>query len=254
MSNPLETMRRPGFPEETKDENSYRAVIEYIGDAAAIAAAGVTEGMLWPPYPGRITSARAHPIEGTSKAILTVIVELKAGSDDAPMQDTGDLMETHEEKDWVSVSRSLYQHPEFIVGGAGTYALTDQDVVDIKAWENEQDANLKALFQIQFEGGFRELSDNAIKFAQGLNLGVENWTDRAPLLRKTMTYKNGKGPADNAGQKESPDVSASLIPDGYEWIRETDRTVKRGGQQTYVREIEWIGAKKVLIDRDQIFW
>lgn len=253
------SLRRPGFPKETIDDTSYRTNIEYVGIYTDLRAAGVQVGNLWGEYPGRVSVANLEPIEGTDRGILVVTVEAKAGSADYPLNAEGDLQETFEELDWVDVQRSLYEHPKFAVGGGGDYELTEDDVVNLKKWENEPSTVLKKAFkfsEISASGGTSEaeLSDNAKMLAKGILRGIEYWPDKAPVLRRTQRYKNGPGPSSNAGQKDDPDGFTGLKPAGYEWINNTDRCTHRGGQKTFDREREWTGAKKVLIDRDEIFW
>jgi hypothetical protein len=256
---PILRFRRVGFPKETLDEGSYRNVIEYIGPTDELS--GVVEvGIKWGNYGGLVTSAFGEPIEGTDHSILTVMVERKFDSADYGDGGVGVKQETNYEIEWVDVQRPLKEHPAFSDGGPS--ALTKADLVELQAWEDEPDVDQKALYKFRpaglgfVQGGapyYRELSDNAKLYAKGRLLGIEYYIDKAPVARKSETYAGGPPPEADAGQKQEPD-GFDHLPLGYEWIRTADRGIRRGGQTRWDRNIEWTGAKKVLIDRDEIFW
>ena len=255
------TLMRPGFPKESLDENSYRNTIEYVGKYSDIQAANCRVGIQWGDYPGRVQSAVAEPIEGTDRAILTVIVERKFEQADYPGSNTGTKTETNEEIDWVDVQRSLYEHPAFQVGGGGAYELTNEDVAAIKAWEKNPNPEYKKIYTYSKDGyktgvsaSSPTLTTNAKMFARGLESGLEYWVDKAPVVRLSEIYSGGPPPEGSAGQKEDPTGILGDIPAGYEWIRTADRGVRTGGQTKWKRSIEWVGAKKVLIDKDEVFW
>jgi hypothetical protein len=43
-------------------------------------------------------------------------------------------------------------------------------------------------------------------------------------------------------------------PIGYEWLKTADRSISQGGRKRWQKIEEWTGAKKVLVDKDEIFW
>jgi len=259
---PIIQYRRVGYPKETLDEGSYRNVIEYIGPTDELS--GIVEtGMKWGDYGGLVTSASGEPIEGTDYAILTVVVERKFDSADYGDGGQGQKQETNYEIDWADVQTPMLEHPAFRNGGGGAHELSKPDLLELKAWEDEPDVDQKALYKFRpagmgfNQGGgavyYRELSDNAKLFAKGILMGIEYYIDKAPVARKTETYAGGPPPEGTAGQKDEPSGFDGL-PSGYEWIREADRGLRRGGQTRWERTIEWKGTKKVLVDRDEIFW
>lgn len=263
MSESIYRYMRPGFPKEGLSESGYTNTIEYVGPYIDIRAAGCDVGITWGSYPGLVTSASAEPIEGTDYAILTVVVERKFASNDPDSSEkTGDLAETNEEIDWVDVQRSLFEHPEFRVGGGGTYELTNEDVAAIKKWQEMPSVGYKKDYiyvtgrMEDWSGGSEgtaTLSTNAKMFAAGIEQGIEIWIDKAPVVRKSETYVGGPGPKGKAGKKEDP-TGVDKVPTGYEWIRNGDRNLHRGGQTRWQRDIEWIGAKKVLVDTEKVYW
>jgi len=85
-------------------------------------------------------------------------------------------------------------------------------------------------------------------------MGIEYYIDKTPVARKSETYAGGPPPEGSAGQKEEPPDGFEGLPTGYEWIRTAERVLRRGGQTRRDRNIEWTGAKKFLVDRDEIFW
>ncbi|MEO5915335.1 MAG: hypothetical protein ABIS50_13965 [Luteolibacter sp.] len=248
-------LMRPGFPEERLGEDSYLTVIEYVGLIADLSAASPPNGTTWGEHPGVVSDQSIKPEEGTDYGKLTVTVERKF-SNDSSGGDNGTLQEVTTEIDWLTVQRSLYQHPKFIIGGGGTYELTNEDKNEIERWEAETNVETKSIYQYRGDDGLPigfPLSTNARMFARGIELGCDPYDDKAPIARVSMTYVNGPGPVGHAGQKETPSGIPNL-PTGYEWVRATDRSVKSGGQLKWQRDIEWTGEKKVLVDKDETFW
>ncbi len=243
---------RPGFPKETLDEGSYRNVFEYVGPSEELDNI-VEIGMKWGSYPGLVVYGAAEPIDKTEYSILTVIVERKFDSADYDSA----KQETNFEIDWVSIQRPLIEHPKFRVGGGGTYQLTETDIIELRAWEDGTDTEKKAEYKFkpkyELSDYYQDLSTNAKMYAKGVVLGIEYFNDKAPVARRTEAYAGGPPPESNAGQKETP-ANFPGLPSGYEWIREADRGLRRGGQTRWNRDIEWLGAKKVLVDRDEVFW
>jgi hypothetical protein len=96
------------------------------------------------------------------------------------------------------------------------------------------------------------LSANAEKFAKGIELGIETYEDYAPVVRRSTIYANGIPSNSTAGQKEdAPEVEGK--PEGYEWRKQADRAIQNG-QTRWDKSEEWIGAIKVLVDKDEIFF
>lgn len=248
---PIYNQRRPGFPQESTNATSFLTTIEYVGLESDLRAASPLQNEPWGTYYGIVSDMNLELIPGTDHAILTVRMEAKFSN-----QGIGELQDVNEEIEWVSVQRSLYEHPEFSINGSGSHKLTSEDIAAIKKWQEMPDVALKKEYKY-YKGasdkdGEETLSTNAKMFARGIELGVEYYVDKAPVARRSETYANGPGPVTKCGQKDSPDVSN--IPSGYEWVRETDSSVKAGGDSKWSRSIEWIGADEVLVDVDDIFW
>lgn len=258
MADPLTNYMRPGFPKESLDDSSYRSVIEYVCPFDEVAGR-ISTGQTWGDHPGVVKSAELEPIHGTSPllAILAVIVERKFDTDEDGSP-TGELAETNYEIDWVDVQRSLYEHPSFAEGGE--YALTSEDIENIEAWKLNPYPDYKKDYVYSKTGydspltaDSPELSDNAKMCAVGIQKGIDYWVDKAPVARKSETYVNGPPPQAEAGKKDTP-AGFPNLPSGYEWIRSADRGLMRGSQFKWSRDIEWMGAKKVLIDSEKIYW
>lgn len=255
MADALAAYIKHGFPREGANGGSYKTDIEYSGPTSSLYAGGVVIGNEWPPYQGTVTVASIAPIEGSSThSELIVSVERVFDSSDYSTG-SGQKTETNYEIDWVDVPRSLFEHPKFRVGGSGTYVLVETDVTDIEKWTKEPDATLKSTYKYQSETAVIELTTNAKMLAKGILLGIENWVDKAPVARQSETWVNGPPPEAEAGLKVEggPDGFPNL-PRDYEWIRSADRATRRGDQNKWNRDIEWLGAKKVLIDSENVFW
>lgn len=248
------TYKRPGFPRTENTERSYRNVIEYVGPQSTLEAQQPAQNETWGGYPGRVASSTINPLEGTDQAIMRIVCEYQyseASNGGGQGASTGEV--TYE-TDWELFTRPMYEHPEFTIEGGGTYTLTSQDISEIEQWKNETDVDLRKVYKFDSDSGEVTLSTNGKMFARGYELGQETFEDYAPIVRVTTTFTDGGGATGtDVGTKDNP-PSAANGPSGYEWRKTADRDIRTGGQTRHERVEEWIGAKKVLIDRDAIFW
>ena len=250
--------RKPGFPKDSEDEGSYGVIIEYVGLDSVLRPAMPGIGDAWGEYDGRVTSVSIDPEPGSLYSTLTVSCSSKFDTSTSE-QGTKLENETSYEIDWVDVQRSLFEHPVFAAGGARE--LSSEDKSAIESWKNNPDTDYKPIFIYVQDGDYSEgvtsldpeLSTNAKYLATGILKGIEYWVDKVPIARRTDTWVNGPPPAGSAGQKEEP-IGFPNLPPGYEWIRDADRALRAGGQNTWSNETSWIGSRKVLIDVDEIYW
>jgi hypothetical protein len=245
------TYKKPGFPKTSNSESGYTTTIEYVGPTATLAAAEPGARTAWGDYPGLVKSSTMEGEEGAAFSQLTVVVEYEYDSSAA----TGSAREVTTEIDWMPFLRPMLEHPEFRIGAAGTYALTSADYTAIEAWKAETNPATKAAYAYYDPDTNTsiELSTNAQKYAKGIELGQETYEDFAPVARKTTTYVLGPPSSTTAGLKDTP-TGITGLPTGYEWRKSADRAIKAGGQRRWERHEEWIGAKKVLTDKDDIYW
>jgi len=249
------TFKKPSFPKTEKTENGTATTIEYIGPSGTIDAALPKVGDAWGGYEGSVTSVTTTPTELGGYTDATVMVEITIDNDNAQ---TGSLRSISYEIRWVNVERSMFEHPQFTIGGGGTNELTEGDIWDIKHWElPENKRENRELYEYVPEGGgdfsVVALTTNARLFARGLELGQETWTDKAPVATKISEYVGGPPPSTDAGEKQDP-VGVPNTPSGYEWRKETADSTRAGGEVRWTLTEEWIGAKKVLVDKNTIYW
>lgn len=160
------------------------------------------------------------------------------------------------EIDQVQIEKSLKQHPTFI-------SYTSADWQAVSAWENEQDPALKAAYQYYLRDKDSETVGSILTltgttttgqkaYARLRLLGAESYLDFAPVVRRTTKYRGSAAPSSaDAGQRTT---APSYAPAGYEWLKTCDRVSKQGTKSIeWVRQEEWTGARKVLIDKDEIF-
>ena len=247
--------KKPGFPQTGKSENSTITTIEYIGLSSAIDSALPEVGDTWGDYPGRVKSVRFNPTENALYTDATVSMEATIDNETI---ETGTLRSISYEIRWVNVGRDLFEHPQFAIGGGGTNELTEGDIWDIKHWElPENKRENRELYEYVPEGAgyfsVVDLTTNARLFARGLELGQETWTDKAPVATKISEYVGGPPPSTDAGEKQDP-VGVPNTPSGYEWRKETADSTRAGGEVRWTLTEEWIGAKKVLVDKNEIYW
>ncbi len=244
-------LKKFGFPKITEAENGYGTTIEYIGDHARLAAARPKTGLIWGEYAGLVSRTTLTPQE-TTESISELVVELEFSyAQDKDPNQQGEQVSKIYEIEWVSVSRSMKEHPVFRSGGE--YALTEDDHVDIAGWENEADSVLKKEFKYKDINDIETtLSDNAKKYAQVTTIISDQYEDFAPVVRVTTTYADGIPPRGSAGEKDNP-PSFTGGPSGYEWRKSAERSVRSGKETRWDRVEEWIGADKVLIDRNKLY-
>ena len=247
---------RPGFPRVSEDEKSVRTSLEYIGTESVVYAAAPDRNDIWGLYPGYVKSVEWEPLDLTEYGILTVMVEQLF--DQTFELATGTKQSTVYEIDWADNQKSLYDHPQFVAGGG--FELTSKDVESLKKWQSDEGtAEMKSkYYYVSDQSGTGELvydllSDNAKMFARGIQLGIEYWVEKLPVLRRTETYVNGPPPTGEAGLKDDPGDFPGK-PTGYEYLRSSDRSLKASNERKWNRDTEWLGAKTVLIDAAQIFW
>ena len=246
-------LRKPDFPKFSNNERTKTVTIEYIGEDTDLVEPEV--GDEWGDFDGTVSSVNKNPIHGTVTLLAEMTVTVESSYDQGDGEVPGEALEVSYEVEWVMFQRSMYEHPAFAVGGGGTFALTSGDIAAIEAWKNETDVDLKSAYQYLPSPTAAEheyLSDNAIKFVTGIELGIETYEDYAPLVRKNTIYAKGLPATSTAGQKEeAPEITGK--PTGYEWRKQADRATQNG-KRKWDKSEEWIGAIKVLVDKDQIFW
>lgn len=260
---------RPGFPRRSNSSTGDLTEIQYVGPASALKATTADEvstgvyglrpiaGQAWSPYTGRVSVSEYEPLPGTSPeyGVVTIVCEIAYGTGSS----AGTEQETTYEIDWANISRSLYEHPKFRPGGGGTYELSDSDLVDLQLWQNEPDSDARKAYQFYKRdkngapvGILETLDTNPAVLAEYLLKGVEFYDDYAPIARKSTTYAGGPPGTSDAGAKDTP-LGFSNLPAGWEWLKTADRALRSGRQTKWVRTEEWTGAKKVLVDKDNIY-
>lgn len=249
---------RPDFPKVVEDGSGKKTALEYIGPYSTLSSAKPAKGAAWGAYAGFVESTEISEITGTDYGILSVNVATPTIDEEGGGGTvTGSISTVRFEVEWVVFSRSLYEHPVFAIGGGGANALTSKDYAAIRLWENNDDEVKKGEYKYvpnpNAPDTFDTLSTNAQKFAKGLQLGQQNWEDYAPVIRKTTTYVGGLPGFSQAGQKDNP-PSFSGGPTGYQWKKTADRAVQSNEDFDWDRVEEWTGGKKILIDKDQVFW
>jgi len=242
---------RPEFPKKELTEQGVTTRIEYIGDSATILAALPNVGDAWGDYVGQVKTVTLEPTEEVDISIALVTVDQTTDNTDI---EPGEKVSESYEIRWVTVERSMYEHPQFAIGQGGLSELNESDIYGIERWQApENEKELADLYQYKEKGYIENLSANARLFARGIQLGLETYEDKAPIAIKISEYVNGPPPETTAGLKEEPD-DVPNIPAGFEWRKETADSTRAGGQLKWTLTEEWQGAKKVLFDREKIYW
>lgn len=277
MSDAFASYIRPGYPRRSNSDSGDRTEIQYVGPASALKLTTADEispgvsgtrpvaGQAWSPYNGRVSISEYEPLPGTNPeyGIVTIACEIAYGVSSGV---TGTAQETSYEIEWVEVSRPLAEHPKFRVGGGGTYALVESDLVQIQQWREEQDTAQRALFNYYARdkngvpsSTLSNLNSKQIVYCKFLLAGVETYTDFAPVARKSTTYVGGPPATSDAGSLEggpTPTDPSGFpnLPSGWQWLKSADRSLRSGGQTRWVQTEEWTGAQKVLLDKNDLYY
>ena len=251
---PLIDYLRPDFPKVATDATGIRRTYLMRGPTATLQPLIPAINNTWSDgY--KVTNTHREPI-GTSSWSDVTVETLQAFEQAVTTQETSQEYPFWE-IDQVQIEKSLLQHPRFI-------SFSTADWAAVTAWEGEMDNALKAAFQyylrdkdgaptgtVQALTGTTSAGQKA--FANLRLLGVESFLDFAPVVRKTSKYFGDAAPnSADAGQKTAD--APTYAPSGYEWLKTADRVSKQGLRgNEWLRQEEWTGARKVLVDKDSLF-
>lgn len=157
------------------------------------------------------------------------------------------------EIDWTQNEKQLKQHPVFA-------DFTADQFNQLEMWDKETDGAARIAFQFWVRdkdgavvGSVQTLDSDQQKYARLRLLGVEAFLDFAPIARKTSRFSGNTTPeTSDAGQKSGSDPFTD-VPEGYEWLKIGDRSAKQGEGSDWMRVEEWQGARKILLDKDELF-
>lgn len=248
----------PGSPEDIKDVTGALKRFVYRKDSSTLTTNRPAAGDDWNGLEVRRTSL--VQVGRSTTWELTV----DAANDDAAPSTLGSAAVSNQEfpvleLDFEPVERSLRQHPGF-----SSFVEADFQALDL--WIAETDSEQRRIFKYWKRdsegaktGTIQTLSttispvNTQQQFASLYLLGVETYTDYAPVARKTSLYKGtGKPTSADIGQVIVGDPFTG-VPSGYTWLKRADRAVKQGRGFTWTRVEEWIGAREILVDKDEIF-
>jgi hypothetical protein len=249
-----------GWPRKRTDTASRGTEYAYVGPYSTLSSNLPKPQDIW---------ADGLPVSATSLEYITrtdvlqpwgeLIVNTSISS--ASIADTGPTLdESIYELQWVQEDLELRFHPEFLPGG--TYALDVDDLAAFYAWDAEINLDLKkyGFYYLRDSDGviYGDLQDlsynspNANVLAYYVWYGILTYPNFIPIWTKQSTYYGSYPPsAASIGQKENP--SGSGYPSGFEWRKNDDRVSRVGRRAEWKRYESWIGAKKVWVDRDELF-
>ena len=252
MADQLLSYLKPEFPKIESTEQSYVTRLEYVGDSSTIEVKLPSIGDAWGEYLGQVKSITFEPTENIGISTAVIVVEQSIDNDEP---NTGELVAVSYEIRWLTIERSMYEHPAFIIGGGGAYELGNADIYDIEKWKApENTKELRDAYKYNENGYETELSTQAKMFARGMELGLTTFEDKAPTAIKISEFVNGPPPETDAGLKQNPMITFPNLPTGFEWRKETADSTRAGNSKKWNLTEEWLGAKKVLFDREEVFW
>lgn len=240
-----------GFPILTTDKTGDSYEYQYRGLAS----------VLDPLKPSVFATVGGYPVQSVKRIILDdptwidLVVTTYAPFVMTTVEQTDDQYPFNE-IDQVQIEKPLRQHPDFI-------GFSADDWKAVTAWDAEIDTVARAAFEYYDRDSSGEVtagptaltgtsSSGQVAYATLRLLGVESFLDFAPVVRKTSRYNGNIPPSSaDAGQKTS---APSYAPSGYEWLKTADRVSKAGlNAGFWLRQEEWMGARKILLDKDELF-
>lgn len=238
---------RPNYPTVRTDSAGRHKTYVMRGPADTLNALYVGVGSVFDS--GRVETTDITPVDMANGIIdytITTVVSFTHTTETVT-----DDQYPYYEVDQVQIEKNLRQHPEFI-------SFSSSDWAAIEAWEAEVDQTLKAAYKYYARnadgkktGDVLTLSTQECRFAYLRLRGVESYPDYSPVVRKTSKYIGTTAPdSSEIGQKTT---TPTYAPSGYEWRKSADRINKQGRGIEWIRQEEWIGAVKVLVDKDDIF-
>ncbi|HEY9817754.1 MAG TPA: hypothetical protein V6D20_18400 [Candidatus Obscuribacterales bacterium] len=250
------TYKKPNYPKTTKGKNGVQTVIHYIGPHSTLSAAEPARNAEWGDYQGYVTRTYLEPeMDNTDTSLLIVDMESTFDATASP-EAAGTVQEITYEVEWTMFQRSIFEHPSFAPNTGGEYQLTDDDIVAVQFWEAGENHEYKKDFKYLPSEDDKTpvtLSTNARKCAEVILKGIDTYEDYAPVLRRTTKYADGNPATTDAGKRDIAGPVFAGKPTGYEYRKTADRSVRTDRDRQWNQVEEWIGAKKVLIDRDQIY-
>lgn len=240
-----------GFPIKEVDDTGVGYTYEYRGLAS----------VLDPLTPSTFSSLNGDPVQSVYRKVtdhpdyIDLTIRTYTPFAGSTVEQT-DNQYPYFEIDQVQIEKPLKQHPDFIT-------FTAADWKAVLAWDAEIDTVARADFKYYVRDDAGEAVGASIAltgtsstgqkaYATLRLLGVESFLDFSPVVRRTSRY-NGNNPPSSAdtGQKTS---APSYAPAGYEWLKTADRVSKAGlNAGFWIRQEEWLGARKVLLDKDDLF-
>lgn len=239
---PLKRYLRPGYPKVGVSGGSYKTELRYIGDHNSLFHGGPRLGAPWGSYNGTVEDVQLDPLEGTDPLMGELSVNLTRDYGAAESGGgAGNAAEVIHEVDWTTVNRPLIEHPKF--GEGEFYELFPDDYQAITVWEDDKS-----------QSNYDALSSNAKKYADGINRGITTFDDYAPVASISTGYTNGPPNSSSAGAKGNPPSGFPCLPTGYEWVKSADRSLRTGRRNKWERSEQWIGAKKILVDKNNLYY
>lgn len=253
------TYKKPNYPKTTKGKGGVQTVIHYIGPHSTLEAAEPARNAEWGDYDGYVTRTYLEPnLDNTDHSLLIVNMEATYDAQDGAEdpETAGTAQEITYEIEWTMFQRSIFEHPAFAPGAGGEYQLEEEDLAQIQLWEALENSTLKKDFQFYPDPSNPveiSLGDNAVKCAKLILRGIDTYEDYAPVLRRTTKFANGNPSTTDAGLRDLSGPTFAGKPSGYEWLKTADRSVRSDRDRQWNQVEEWIGAIRVLLDREDIF-
>ena len=142
--------------------------------------------------------------------------------------------------EWAVSEIDLRLHPRYQTGGAS--ALTTEDLVNLRLWEEEPNPTLRSAFKCQnpATGAEITLSANAQHLATRWLRGFTHYIVPSPVARQSSLTR--ATPNTTQCGKRIASKPFTACPDGYVWLGTADRAMRNARRGKWRRDREYTGA------------
>jgi hypothetical protein len=240
-----ELLLQPGYPRIVENASGSATELRYHGPFKSAQARKPKYGVKVEGYAGFVDQTEVYPDDTGQEGggFLKIVIKDESGSNETLSTDDG--TQPVFEVEWIDLNPSILTHPRYSPGGVD--ALTEDDLVDIEKWRNEDKASLRKKGQYTGENGAPvPLSANAKKVAWKILRGQETYVCPAPVAR--LTNNEWTTPKTTEMGKRRSTAPIPNAPGGYQWLSTADKSTRTGANGKWQRVREWTGAK--IIDTD----
>lgn len=242
-------------PDSQHDRTGDKFTLEYAAPYATVDTDKPADGQTVSGYSGVIVlSVRVRPISAESGESLCMVTIELGPEERGASEGTEDPQPTFTRR-WERLEKPLLTHPRYQTGGSSV--LTNEDLAQIEAWRQEQDATLKGTFKFKREGyPLITLSTNAQNAAAKILKGVETWGYPVPVVSMVSLVKSRPLAATSMSKwfTAPPGFPTSSFPrksarnKDLKWVGWEDDATRQGRSGDWTQTVSFQGVEDLDAD------